>query len=57
MKIIEYGYIKPKVRVCRFCKCKFEWVPRDSKELRHIRYVRCPICGAANVLREDEIGE
>lgn len=31
MKIIEYGEIKPQIRACSFCKCKFEWVPHDIK--------------------------
>lgn len=55
MRILEYGEIKPQIRECSFCKCKFEWVPHDIKKLRHIRYVGCPVCGTANVLHEDDM--
>lgn len=55
MRILEYGHIKPHIKVCTSCKCKFEWVEYDVKELRHIRYVRCPACGAVNVLYEEDM--
>lgn len=55
MRILEYGHIKPHIKVCTFCGCKFEWAVHDIKELRHIHYVRCPVCGAANVLHEDDM--
>lgn len=57
MRILEYGHIKPHIKVCTSCKCKFEWVEYDVKKLRHIRYVRCPACGAVNVLYEEDMWE
>ena len=45
MKIIEYGYIKPKEIKCNHCGAIWEYVPSDLKHwTKDWYYLVCPIC-------------
>ena len=48
MRIVEYGYIKPKEVKCNHCGAILEYVPQDLKEKnfhgKQFVYLACPVC-------------
>ena len=45
MRIVEYGYIKPKEVKCNHCGAILEYLPCDLQPWKiHSYYLICPVC-------------
>ena len=49
MKIISYGHVKPKEKMCAGCGAVYEYLPKDIQNFnsgaKDRNFVKCPVCG------------
>jgi hypothetical protein len=55
MKILSYGHVKPKEKMCAGCGAVYEYLPRDVQSLgsgttKVRNFVKCPVCGHTSLV-------